>query len=399
MSLPRLPGPGAPRGMGRSRTVGALGRDNRKTVSLANIEATTDRLRDILLGKECHDTTAGGRRNPTQAVDPGLTPVGEDAGDHGSPPPSPPQGDRGGGGGDASCASTVQDSPKVKATVSYREGNEPPPPNFGDDRDKDAFIAQVCSDNTRLDVRDWVSRIYEILKKLPQKDDDAGLTDKRGRHRKAWSNSGHSETTSHTATTSIHTGSALLTAGGSIAATNAPSRRAPSLISAESMVVHPGKKIEMLSTEERLRAYLRNEIPELTAHVNKHVAMRAEEVRREIDEELVERHLLQMRRQQVFDGKANFLRWQNSRRIALQKRLDGETPFWMLEAVQSWDQKSAMKHREEEVSEHDLVFDYLTKRAAHINTSKLASEIPIFKTLHSSYSMPRMWRDKYLEMF
>jgi len=350
----------------------------KKAASTANLEATSNRLREVLLCKYVDDTTSGGRKNPTQATDPGLTPVGEDA-DNLSLPPSPLV--------DASAASNAQDSPKMKANVSRDERHQ-----FGDDREKEAFITTVCNDSTRLDVRDWVSRIYETLKKKPSQDEEE---EKRGgrRHRKTFSSSGNSDTTTHTGTTS-----ALMTAGGSIAATNAPSRKAPSLISAESMVVHPGKKIEMLSTEERLKALLTNEIPELTAHVNKHVAKRAEEVRKEIDEELVESHLLKMRRQQVFDGKANFLRWQNSRRIALQKRLDSETPFWMLEAVQTWDQKSAMKAREEEVSEHDLVFDYLTKRAAHINTNKLASEIPIFKTLHSSYSLPRMWRDKYLEM-
>jgi hypothetical protein len=364
----------------------------RKAVSMANLEATQTRLREVLLGKYVNDTSMGGRRAPTQANDPGMAPVSEEA--ETSPPPSPPA--------DTSAVSHAQDSPKAKGSVSYRDDDKPPP-SFGDNREKEAFIAQVCSDNSRLDVRDWVGRIYEMSKKLPPKEDEDMQTGKGRRHRKTWSSSGQSDTTTHTGTTS-----ALYTAGGSIAgsivgsfaATNqAASRKAPSLISAESMVVHPGKKIELLSTEERLRAFLRQEIPELTKHVNEFVAKRAEEVRREIDEEVVESHMLKMRRQQVFDGKANFLRWQNSRRIALQKRLDSETPFWMLEAVQSWDQKSAMKARGEEVSEQDLVFDYLTKRAAHINTSKLATEIPIFKTLHSSYSLPHMWRDKYLEAF
>lgn len=385
-------------GLRSSRSAGALiGAPSKKTVSraaLANLEATQEQLRAILLGKEAlYDSSAGGRRAPTQAVDPGLAPVDED-GDQPSPPLSPPQ------GGESSAASTIQDSPKLKPTMCLSE-NDLPPTHFGDDREREAFVTQICSDTTRLDVRDWVWRIYETMKKHQKKEseEDAPSKPSRRHRNRAWSSSGHSDsTTTHTATTS-----ALLTAGGSVvgslAATNAPSRKAPSLISAESLVVHPGKKIELLSAEERLRAYLRHEIPELTAHVNKFVAARAEEVRREMDEEVVERHMLQMRRMQVFDGKANFLRWQNSRRIALQKRLDNETPCWMLEAVKCWDQKTAMKAREDEVSEQDLVYDYLTKRAAHINTSKLATEIPIFKSLHSSYSLPRMWRDKYLEMF
>lgn len=362
----------------QSNTISGRRRSLGKAASTPNLEATHHRLRDILLGKDVHDTTAGGRRNPVQAVDPGLTPVGEDAGDQVSPPPSPPA------GGDASNA---QESPKVKGSLSV-EAESMGMQKFGDGQEKDAFVAQVCSDSTRLDVRDWVGRIYETLKKLPAKEEGDDSLIKGKRHRKAFSSSGQSDTTTHTGTTS-----ALLTAGGSISATQP--RHAPSLISAESMVVHPGKKIELLSTEERIRAYLRHEIPELSEHVNQHCAKRAEEVRREIDEELVESHLLMMRRQQVFSGQANLVRWQNSRRLALQKRLDTEMPLWMLEAVKTWNQKSAMQAREDEVSEQDLVFDYLTKRAAHINTSKLATEIPIFKTLHSSYSLPRMWRDKY----
>jgi len=356
---------------------------SRSTASLPNLEATQNRLRDILLGKEVQDTTSGGRRAPTQTVDPGLGPVGEGSEDGLSVTLSP---------GQLAGVSAAEQQNKG----SYREGNEKTPPSFGDDREnKEAFIAQICGDNTRADVQEWVSRIYEMRKKQPAKDEDDQHKGSRrhpnlAQRGRAMSASGNSDTTNHTGTTS-----ALMTAGGSIGA----NARAPSLISAESMIVHPGQKLELLSTEERLRAYLRNEIPELTAHVNKIVAKRAEEVRREIDEELVEKHLLQMRKMQVFDKKANFLRWQHLRRITLQKRLDKQTPFWMLEAVQSWGQKTAMKTRPENVGEEELVFEYLTKRAAQINSSKLANEIPIFQPLRSSYTLPRMWRDKYLEMF
>lgn len=375
---------------------------------MGNLQATHERLRGILLSKEVQDTTAGGRRAATQGVDPGLAPVGEDLASNNSiPSPSAAvnvevgniegcANTLGVGRSSATCSASAtqpQESPKSpKLKVSYDTTPQP----FADDRDKEAFMAQICSDSTRLDVRDWVGRIYEILKKVPPPTEEDMQAKSTRRHRKTWSNSGASETSTYTSTTCLTT---LMAAGGSIAAkTTASSRKAPSLISAESMVVHPGKRIELLSTEERIRAYLNKEIPELTSHVNAYVAKRAEEVRREIDEELVESHLLQMRRQQVFNQEANMLRWQNSRRIALQKRLDNDTPGWILEAVQSWDQKAATKAREEEVSETDLIFDYLTKRAAHINSNKLATEIPVFKTLHASYALPRMWRDKYLDM-
>jgi len=399
--------------LGRNRSQPSLQSKSlpRKTTTLANADATHDRLRTILLGKEAQQESnaAGGRRGPPQKVESGLPPVGEDLASDISPSGAThvgaltPAGAMASGAGleggsntlaaaGSLAASAIQHESSKKHAVSYVEEG---PRRREREEEKEAFMAQVCSDSTRLDVRDWISRLYEVLKKAkPDTEEDAQMKPSR-RGRKAWSNSGASESTTITGTT----GTALLAAGGSIAGKSATaSRKAPSLISAESMVVHPGRKIEILSTEERLRAFLRNEIPELTKHVDAYLAKRAEEVRREIDEEVVEKHLLQMRRQEVFDGKINMLRWQNQRRIVLQKRLDTETPLWILEGVQLWDQKGAMKAREEEVSETDLIFDYLTKRAAHINSSKLAVEIPIFKTLHASYSLPSMWRDKYLEM-
>lgn len=186
----------------------------------------------------------------------------------------------------------------------------------------------------------------------------------------------------------------LITAGGSIATA---SRREPSCISAESLVVHEGRGIEQYSAQERLRLYLAGEIPELSGYVDAYVEARAEEVRRKIDDELADQLMHQMRRRDVFDESANALRWQNVRRVTLQRRLEEEMPKWVWEAVTSWDFPKASQAQKTQVNETDLIFDYLTKRAAHIDTTKLAAEIPIFKTMHASYSLPKMWRDKYLE--
>lgn len=185
-------------------------------------------------------------------------------------------------------------------------------------------------------------------------------------------------------------------AGGSIAA-RSQSRRAPSAASADSLFVNHGQGQGNISTEDRVRAYLRDEIPELTAHVNAFIATRTEAVRKTVDSDLRAPFIGATERQGVFDTRANSLRWENQRRALLQKQLDQEMPQWICEAVQQWDQRSAKEHKgADEVNETDFVFDYLTKRSTHINSSKLATEIPIFKTLHASYMLPRMWRDKYL---
>merc|ERR1719436_1080618 len=154
------------------------------------------------------------------------------------------------------------------------------------------------------------------------------------------------------------------------------------------MVVHHNAAEEPLNTKERVQ-----------------VARRKEALHREVDEEMAGQFLQQAARRKVFDEKANYLRWQNTQHQVLQKRLDAEMSSWILEAIESWDQgrtlgpaepeKGGRRGGEKEVSDTDLIFEYLTKRAAHIDTGKLPSEIPLFKTMHASYSLPAMWRDKY----
>lgn len=350
-------------------------------------EANQQRLYDILLGKaqlEQKPRAVAERTAPNggPADAAATTNVAGSAG----------EGARDDTGGSAAAtvpgaAAGTESSPKGKPSVSYADEltSGPQDEEHAREREKAEYVAKVCSDSTRLDVRDWVGRIFTMVREAQDNTEEEPPDNAKNRRRRAW-NSSSSESS----------GTTLVAAGGSIAATTATKRTAPSLISAESLVVNPPKP-EPLSTEERLRAYLRDEIPELASHVHAHVAAKSEVLRREVDEELVEQHLMQMRKRAVFDGKTNFLRWQASRRVALQKRLDDAMPDWIGEAVASWNQRKAMKAREEEVSETDLIFDYLTKRAAHINTNKLASEIPVFKTLHASYSLPAMWRDKYLQ--
>jgi len=160
-------------------------------------------------------------------------------------------------------------------------------------------------------------------------------------------------------------------------------------------VVHLNVGDPPLSVQERVQAYVARRIPELEQHVNQHVERRSDALQREVDEEMAGQFLLQTAQRKVFDSQANYLRWQNLRHQVLQKRLDTEMQAWILEAVESWDQTQAMEKQDKEVSETDLIFDYITKRAAHINSEKLPAQIPIFRALHASYSLPSMWRDKY----
>lgn len=367
-----LPGRGGARGRGLSRSASAPSRGpvrggGAKRRTAADEEATQRRLHSILLGKvEVSEPECSG-----PAVNPPSSSnlLGVNEGPQNPPKKnSPSSSSYGGAGGSSAVGRSLLDL----------------------EAEKQAFMDSVCTDSTRSDVREWVSKIFTIVK-TAQVAEQAGAP--RRRRAGSCSDSGGSGTT-------------FMVAGGSIAtASHAPtimtaSHRPPqSLHSDESLVVHHSRGDEALSVNDRLRAYLSGNIPELTEHVNTYVAARTESLRREIDEEQEPRHMKQTSRRKVFDDGANLLRWQNARRMALQQRLDEETPAWILEAIQRWDhkhQKKAFQKEQSELSETDLIFDYLTKRAAHIDTGKLATEIPWFKPRYASYSLPRMWRDKYL---
>lgn len=266
--------------------------------------------------------------------------------------------------------------------------------------EREAFVNSICSETTRIDVQDWVGRIFDKMAKQTAEERAAeskrGRKDRHTRTSRTGSGANSESGVSGTTLTGGGTGSGTVLAAAGASLAGASTNKAPSLISAESLVVHHGQGMELLSVPERLRAYLADEIPELKVHVNACVAAKVEEVRKRIDEDLGMGFLKHTTKRSVFDGRANYLRWQNTRRAAIQRVLDADMPKWIWESVQSWDQLAYVKGREADVSDTDLVFDYLTKRAAHIDQGKLATEIPIFKPLMASYSLPNMWRDKYL---
>jgi hypothetical protein len=266
--------------------------------------------------------------------------------------------------------------------------------------ERQAYLNQVCSETTRFDVRDWLAKTFTMLNSAQFNPGRYGVKEqpsKRGKRARlksdsVASDSGLSGQTGLTGTT----GTALRTVGGSIAAPNGKAPASQGGISAESLVVHHNLVDEPLSVKERIQAFLEHRIPELDAHVNEHVQDLMCDLQREVDEDLAEQFLDQAQKHRVFDAAANALRWQNARHQALQKRLNSQMPKWVLEAIDDWDQKKVLEKRENEISDTDLIFEYLTKRAAHIDSGKLPSEIPVIKTMYPSYSLPKMWRDKYL---
>lgn len=260
---------------------------------------------------------------------------------------------------------------------------------------RNEFMSSICSERTRPDARAWIEKVFNMDQTNQAAAAMREAKDKRRRRVRSSSvasESGLSGQTGYTGVTGTEA-TALQTAGGSIAAR---SHRPQSVYSDESLVVHHSKGDEPLSMKERIQAFIGNSVPELSEHIDGHVARQKEELHKEVDEEVAVQFVRSCNGRQIFDSRTNCLRWQNARRQALQKRLDDKMGGWVLEGIESWDQRKATEAKPKEVNETDLIFDYLTKRAAHIDHGKLPSQIPIIKTLRASYSLPRMWRDKYL---
>jgi len=327
------------------------------------------------------------------------------------------------GGWRSSASSQAATSPtSLKARRSQSEAAQAQAattslaPSIETERLRNAYVTQVCSDTTRFDVRQWVGKIFYMhharqlaAEEQLQVDANDASRRRRGQTRHQTQSSAaslisetHSQSSraSDVATTAFQTPArtARTTFAGTQSSNVAESQQSTSVrfptdaLSAESMVVNHDPVDKEWSIRERLKAYLSNNLPELTQFVDESVLARTEGVRREVDQQLKEKHLRMMNMKQVFDTRANQLRWEHVRRATLQRRLDNEMMGWILEAIEAWDHKKALERQAAEISETDLVFDYLTKRAAHIDSGKLPTELPIFKTLHASYSLPSMWR-------
>lgn len=268
------------------------------------------------------------------------------------------------------------------------------------DKDKEAFVDQICTDATRFEVSDWVGKIYEMKVADEQKQLQAAAARRRRLRSScggsdsgasgAHSGTALSGTVSHTVSQGVSQGPSLLTAGGSIAnisfRTGGQEAAAASVISDESLAVHCTGDNEILTLDERWRHYLENRIPELSDYVRSQIIIRTEALRQQVDEQVKQQRLNQMMTRRVFDMRTNQLRWENARRRALQQELDRQMSSWILEAIDNWDQVAAYEGRKE-ISETSTMYDILTKRSAHMDSGNLALEIPLFQTMRPSYAL------------
>ncbi|CAE8626029.1 unnamed protein product [Polarella glacialis] len=340
---------------------------------LADDHATQQLLKDLLCNKQVVDDSL--------IEDPGaeVRPAGKALSRNGAPAVAsardPPAAD---------WPSTPADSCGLLPPMELRSPMEL-------EKERQDFMNKVCSETTRFDVRDWIDKIFNMEQRMKADALMRDAKDKRRRRLRSSSAASDSGLSGQTGYTGASATTALQTVGGSIAGPKPPK----SVVSDESLVVHHSKGDEPLSIKERIQAFLENRIPELSEHIESHIAKHTEEVQKEVDSQVAEQFLRATSQRQVFDNRVNYLRWQNARHQALQQRIDAKMSKWIVEAIETWDQRKAAESRPKEVNETDLIFDYLTKRASHIDSGKLPSKIPVFKTLHSSYSLPSMWRDKY----
>jgi len=247
---------------------------------------------------------------------------------------------------------------------------------------RNAFLREVCPGHMRFDVKDWIRKVYDLQQEAARiaAIDEEVDTGKCSRS-KACPSDGRG----------MDQG---LTAGGSSASAAGQSSLQSVAGDLESIAVHHGGSDPLLSFSEKVQAFIAGNTPELERHVETEVAKHVRELKKKAEDKLAGRFLNKAKEQDVFGAQANHLRWHNARHQFFQLELDKNMPDWIMEAIETWDQKRSMQSTKKKIqSEDDLVFSYLTKRAAHINIDNLPSEIPIFKTQRMSYLLPAMWKD------
>merc|ERR1719265_747276 len=287
-------------GLGRSRSTGTLGTGRvRRGVGFGaknDEKATQEKLYTLLLTKEPHEDDLEIRTavpvSPCSRYETGsavTSPVamGSISNDETSALAS-----------GSSCERALPSSRTFAATAEKTAEIE---------LERQAFLSEVCTENTRKLVREGVNKCFLYLKEQEARAARENASDRGGRRRRTRSSAGNSDSE----------------AGESIAASRA-SRKAPSLISEESLVVNHDKGFQPLSGEDRLRAYLAGTIPELTEHVRKYVLQKVEGMREHVDTELADEFLLSAKRRGVFKDPANWLRWQNQRRTHIRSQMEAD---------------------------------------------------------------------------
>jgi len=247
------------------------------------------------------------------------------------------------------------------------------------EREKEAFLDEICADSTRFDVKHWIGRLYIMFGEGMTAAAEARENEKRIR-----SLSGMSAFNSEL--------------GGS-------SEGSYGDISGLSLRAHPEfgdeNDLSTWTDDERLRHYLECRDPEQQAFINQRVSKQVRRLQMEVDAELNKNRRKQMHAKGVYTDEQNDLRLKNSRRFVLKKRLEVNMGHWLWEALSAWKdgakQRSLERAQNDEPTDVDIVYKTLTKPSTNFDPTKMVTHIPQFKTLHTSYSLPANWRDRYLK--
>jgi hypothetical protein len=153
--------------------------------------------------------------------------------------------------------------------------------------------------------------------------------------------------------------------------------------------------------DERLRHYLEGRDPEQQAFVNQIIAKHVRNLQMEVDAELNKGRRAQMRAKGIYSDDKNDLRLKATRRRLLKQGLEASMGPWLWEALGAWKegakQRSLERAQNDEPTDVDIVFKTLTKPSTNIDPTRMVTQIPQFKTLYTSYSLPANWRDRYLK--
>jgi len=247
------------------------------------------------------------------------------------------------------------------------------------EREKEAFVDSICDTSTRYDVAHWIGRLYTMFG-----EEMTAAAEEKENAKRIRGISGMSALSSESESSFEGTHQDL----------GALSIRAHAEVGDENDQA-------TWTDAERLQHYLDGRDPEQQAFVNQMITKRVRNLQREVDAELTKGRRAQLNAKGIWKDERNDLRLKNTRRFMLKQGLEANMGHWLWETLGAWKdgakQRSLERAQNAEPTDVDIVFRTLTKPSTNIDPTRMVSEIPQFKTLYTSYSLPASWRDRYLK--
>jgi len=247
------------------------------------------------------------------------------------------------------------------------------------EREKEAFVDQICDSTTRFDVTHWIGRLYIMFGEGMTTDHAEKENEKRMRGLSGMS-ALNSELDGSSEASGKELGSLSLRAHAELADDNDQAT---------------------WTDDERLRHYLEGRDPEQLAFVNQIIRKHVRNLQMEVDADLAKGRRAQMHSKGIYTDEKNDLRLRNTRRFMIKQRLEANMSNWLWQALAAWTegakQRSVERALADEPTDVDIVFKTLTKPSTNIDPTRMVTQIPQFKTLYTSYSLPANWRDRYLK--